>query len=801
MKKYVCLHGHFYQPPRENPWIETIELQDSAYPFHDWNERIAAECYEPNAHARILNPNHKIENIINNYQYMSFNFGPTLISWIKNQDKKLLDKLIEADIDSQKLFNSHGAAIAQAYNHIILPLASSKDKYTQILWGINDFKLIFSRDPEGFWLPETAVDLESLSILADFGIKFVILSPKQAHKIRKLNDHDWQDVTHGKVDTTRPYLQNLANGKTIVIFFYNGEIAHEIAFGNLLSHGENFVTEIMSKFNDDNKEPQLVNIAVDGETYGHHHRYGEMALAYVINAINNREDTEIILYADFIDKFPPQYEVDIFENSSWSCSHGIERWKNNCGCNSGLNPEWHQNWRAPLRHSLDFLRDTLNSEYEQEVSLLVKDPWQTRNDYINVINNRDLDSVKLFESRNSKFTFSASDRIKLLKWMELQRHLMLMYTSCGWFFDEVSGIETTQVIQYAARAIQLANELLNKDYESQFLELLAKVPSNLSQYGDAKQVYEFNVKPAIVDANKIVAHYAISSLFESYDDQASVFCYQVDRISQESNESGKSKVALGCVNLQSKITFEEYQLEYGAISFGDQNLNCSVSRKKLQKDEFNQLITNVNNNFNSGNLLDIVKQFSSEISERNYSLKDLFCDKQRKIVYEILDDVISESTSVLEQFADNHTSIINYLTSINIPIPKSLLKLFDFITNQQLKNLLHDKSLDFEKINNQFDFMKKSNINLNKEEFSFLFEKKLESYVQNFIEKSNDLEQLKIIRDMTYFIITNQIDINLWRTQNIIFDFHKSIIKKPASESEWHQYFYQICENINLELN
>ena len=372
MERYVCIHGHFYQPPRENPWLESIELQDSAYPYHDWNERITAECYAANAVSRILDSDQLITQIANNYSKISFNFGPTLLSWLEIYAPEVYSAIIEADRESRQLYSGHGSALAQPYNHMIMPLATKRDKYTQVVWGIRDFQHRFGRDPEGMWLPETAVDIETLETLAESGIKFTILAPNQAQRVRQIGKKEWQDVNDSTIDPTMAYSCRLPSSRSIVLFFYNDPISRAVAFEGLLSSGEQFARRIESAFSEESNWPQIVNIATDGETYGHHHRHGDMALAHALNYIETNKLARITNYGEYLEKHPPEYEVEIIENTSWSCVHGVERWRNDCGCNSGRNPRWNQSWRAPLREALDWLRSTLDPKYEEHGKKLFK---------------------------------------------------------------------------------------------------------------------------------------------------------------------------------------------------------------------------------------------------------------------------------------------------------------------------------------------------------------------------------------------------------------------------------------------
>ncbi|MGZ8940341.1 MAG: DUF3536 domain-containing protein, partial [Limisphaerales bacterium] len=396
MERFVCIHGHFYQPPRENPWLESVELQDSAAPFHDWNERITAECYGRNTAARIFDGEGRIDAIVNNYSKISFNFGPTLLTWMKEKMPWVHDAIVEADRQSQEKFSGHGSAIAQNYNHMILPLANERDKETQVLWGVRDFESRFGRKPEGMWLAETAADTPTLEVLARHGIEFTILSPFQARRIRKVGDKKWEDVNGARLDPTRPYLMKLPSGARIALFFYDAPVSQAVAFEKLLDSGEKFAHRITGAFSDARDWDQLVHIGTDGESYGHHHRWGEMALAYALKYIESNNLAKLTNYGEYLEKHPPQYEAQIHEGSAWSCSHGVGRWKENCGCNSGGRGDWHQHWRAPLRQALDWLRDQIAPGYEAKARELLKNPWVVRDDYISVILDRTDENVDAF---------------------------------------------------------------------------------------------------------------------------------------------------------------------------------------------------------------------------------------------------------------------------------------------------------------------------------------------------------------------------------------------------------------------
>lgn len=497
MSRYVCIHCHFYQPPRENPWLEKVERQESAYPYHDWNERITAECYLPNTKSPILGVDGKEIVVVNNYEKIDFNFGPTLLSWIERRKPEVYQTIIKADKVCQERFSGHGSAIAQIYNHIIMPLANRRDKQTQVVWGIKDFQRRFERHPEGMWLAETAVNTETLETLAENGIKFTILSPRQAKQTRKIGNIEWQNTTNESIDTRMAYLCRLPSGKTINLFFYNGKISHEISFGYLLNNGEDFAKRLISTLSENGAQNQLVSIATDGETFGHHKRYGDMALAYCLYHIETHRLAEITVYGEYLEKYPPEHEVEIVENSSWSCIHGVERWKSNCGCSAGANLRWTQEWREPLRQAMDWVRGRLIDVYENEMSVIINDPWNVRDDYISTILDKSKTILNDFLLKHAGRELSKKDKFKVIKLLEMQKHAMYMYTSCGWFFDDISRIETIQLMQCAARAMQLANEVCGVSLEADYLALLKQAPSNVEAFKTGDKVFEMLVKPTI----------------------------------------------------------------------------------------------------------------------------------------------------------------------------------------------------------------------------------------------------------------------------------------------------------------
>lgn len=484
----ICIHGHFYQPPRENPFTGDIAPQPSAGPFTNWNERITEECYRANATAPILGEHGEPRTHLNNYAWISFDFGPTLLTWLEDNAQDVYQAVLEADRESAERFGGHGSAMAHSYNHTILPLSNSRDKKTQIRWGIADFEHRFGRKPEGMWLPETAVDLESLLFLTEEGISFTVLSPYQAATVRDA-DGEWNDVFGGTVDTRIPYRVELGGRRSIAVFFYNGPLSQEIAFNGVLEDGRLLAKRLIQAIGEE-PDGVLAHVATDGETYGHHHRHGEMALAAAIEEIANDPGVSLTNYAQYLADNPPVVETRVVAGSSWSCAHGVERWRADCGCSSGRHPEYSQVWRAPLRAALDWLRDQLIPRFETAGSELLEDPWRARDEYIQVILGASSDE---FIDRHAVRELNPDERERALGLLEIQHRAMLMYTSCGWFFDDIAGLESVLVLRHGGRVIDLTRRILGVDLEPDFLAILEGARSNQEESG--RDVYQREVAP------------------------------------------------------------------------------------------------------------------------------------------------------------------------------------------------------------------------------------------------------------------------------------------------------------------
>ncbi len=610
-QRFICVHGHFYQPPRENPWLETVEVQDSAAPYHDWNDRITAECYAPNGASRIVDIDNQIIRIVNNYGRMSFNFGPTLLSWLHDKAPRTYRMILDADKASQQRYSGHGSAMAQVYNHIIMPLASVRDARTQIRWGIADFESRFHRKPEGMWLAETAVNREVLDLMAQEGIQFTILAPIQCARMRKLGAANWTETPDATCDPTHPYVIQLDEGRSIAIFFYDGPGSRAIAFEGLLDSGEAFGSRLVGGLRFDETEPQLSHVATDGESYGHHHKHGEMALSYAMHWIDEGKQANLTNYGEFLEKFPPQWEAEVAENTSWSCIHGVERWRSNCGCNGGK-PGWNQEWRGPLRQSLDLLRDATAPLAEKLAAGLFHDLWIARDAYIQVVLHRS--NIDAFFAYHATHTLTPAERVIALELMELERHTQLMYTSCGWFFDEISGIETVQIIAYAGRVLQLATKLFGAPgaaLEDQFLAILSQAKSNVPELGDGAEVYRRYVTGMKIGLEAVGAHYAISSIFRSYPEDGELFCFDLHRDSHEVFTSGRGRVALGRALIRSRITEEAETICFAVLHLGDQNLSAAVKHYNpadpAEIEAFANFSTEIGKSIRRANLPDVIR--------------------------------------------------------------------------------------------------------------------------------------------------------------------------------------------------
>jgi alpha-amylase/alpha-mannosidase (GH57 family) len=510
----LIIHGHFYQPPRENPWTGVIEEQPSAAPFHDWNERIHFECYRPNAFVRVSDAG-PAEQFVNNYELISFNFGPPLLSWLEQNHSYTYERIREADRLSALQHHGHGNAIAQAFGHAILPLCNDRDLSTQIRWGLADFRHRFGRDAESLWLPETGCNDQVMSALIDEGLRYVILAPHQAARVSTRSDSDeastgsgsdrvndlkdkWREVHENTIDTSIPYRYMRPDHpeKTMSVFFYDGRTSRAIAFEKLLASSR----ELIDAFAESASGRQMLNLATDGETYGHHFKFGDLCLAHALTEAAPARGFTVTNYGEFLEQNPPEFKIEINngsdgEGTSWSCAHGVGRWTRDCGCHTGGEPGWNQEWRKPLRDALDFLRDANIPHFEATRGALFIDPWQARDASIALIL-APTASRESFLFDHAGRWLSRAEQERALTYLELQRMLLLMYTSCGWFFNDLSGIETIQILKYAARAIDLMEQLSLPSVRDKFLEILHEARSNRPEMGTGADIFRQFVEPS-----------------------------------------------------------------------------------------------------------------------------------------------------------------------------------------------------------------------------------------------------------------------------------------------------------------
>jgi alpha-amylase/alpha-mannosidase (GH57 family) len=809
MDRYLCIHGHFYQPPRENPWLEAVELQDSAYPYHDWNERITVECYGPNSTSRILNGEGRIEKIVNNYKRISFNFGPTLLSWLEEKEPEVYHAIIEADRESRGAFSGHGSALAQGFNHLILPLANRRDKHTQVLWGIRDFERRFGRKPEGMWLPETAVDLESLQILNKAGIRFTILAPHQASRVRKKGSRDWQDVSGGQIDPAMPYELRLPSGQKICIFFYDGPISRAVAFEGLLGSGERFAGRLLGGFPESpSPSPRLVHIATDGETYGHHHRWGEMALSFALQHIDSNRLARITNYGEFLELHPPTHEVEIFENTSWSCVHGIERWRSNCGCNSGGHPGWNQEWRAPLREALDGLRDDLSAHFEERGRALLKNPWAARDDYIEVVLDRSPENISGFLGRHSIRKLSGEREIEALKLLEIQRHALLMYTSCGWFFDELSGLETVQVLQYAGRALQLAGGIFDGGIESRFLERLEACRSNIPENRDGRRVYEKFVRPVMLDLQRVGAHYAVSSLFEPFEDRSRMFCYEVEREDFLSLHSGEARLAIGKVKLTSAITREAGKYGFGVLHFGEHNVSGGI-RDYRGEEPYQAALREISEVFRRADLPETLRAVDRAFGASTYSLKFLFRDHQRKVLKMLLKKSQAEVLSTYRRVYDQHAPLMRFLSEVEHPLPRSFTVASELAIGTELREAFEADEPDVGRINGLLEEAAMFRSPLDEGGLAYTLAKNAERIALQLRAIPFELTRLQSLEALVGMGLALPFKVNFWKTQNLFHEMlqtvYPGILQRAAGGDEssgaWVRHFTGLGEKLSIRMN
>ncbi len=883
--KYITIHGHFYQPPRENAWLEEIELQDSASPFHDWNDRITEECYGPNGASRILNDEGKIVDITNNYARMSFNFGPTLLSWMELKRPEVHQAIIDADKMSLKLYNGHGSAMAQVYNHIIMPLANRRDKETQVIWGILDFERRFGRKPEGMWLAETAVDLETLDIMAEHGIKFTILAANQAKRYRRVpegngsNGHafmngadydplnltaeaeangngsangkadgsgkdgssqepgedletvedifstgrfegmpphmqhlrnpaqqpehfeDSEDTWVHGIDSRRPYLCRLPSGRHIYLYFYDEKRSQEVAFGGILTDGKKFAESLMSSFDHGTESNQLVHIATDGESYGHHHRNGDMALAYCMNYIENSDRARLTNYSEFLTLCEIEYEVEIRENSAWSCAHGVERWRSNCGCHTGGPPEWTQAWRTPLRDCLDWLRDRFANLYEVEMSRFHNDPWQLRNEYVRVPLKRSISRAEAFLRTFVSSDLKAREKTLILALLEIQRMSLLMFTSCGWFFDEISGIEPVQILQYANRGMQLCEVYYGLKLEPEFLAILEKAPSNMPELANGREVYEKYVAPSRLNLKKVGMHYAVRSIFTDDWEKLEVLNYVTKSEQFERYNAGHQRLVIGTTRVKSKITLSEEKFSFVILYLGQHHVIGHTFGKISQK-QFREFAEQTKLSFQNSDLSALIIKMREFPGKRSFSFFDMFRDEQVRLLNGILEEQLVMARNSYNKINDRNYHLMNVMRSTNLRVPESLRKNLEVVLYTDLQELFEDsdRRVSIRKLKTRKQELEKWNLKLDQNDYNRLVGNRLHKIAAGLPARNNRTEAVDNIRMVLEHIEPLGIRPPMNGLQNIIFRWLKKITHEDI-DSIFNQALIRLARHINLDVD
>ena len=800
--RYLVVHGHFYQPPRENPWIESVETQDSAAPYHDWNDRITAECYARNGASRIVNTKNEILRIVNNYAQISFNFGPTLLSWLEEHAELTYRSILEADRLSASRFSGHGSAMAQVYNHLILPLASRRDKELQVRWGIADFEHRFGRKPEGMWLAETAVDTESLEVLAEHGILFTVLAPAQCAAVRPASaatakaakalsittdaelppgGTGWRATPDASVDTRQPYRVQLSSGRSIAVFFYDGPRSRAIAFERLLNSGEGFALRMAGGFSSSAPaQPELVHVATDGESYGHHHRFGEMALSYALQYTEANAIATVTNYGEFLERFPPAWEARIVEATSWSCAHGVERWRSDCGCNGGR-AGWNQRWRGPLRAALDRLRDGAAPLAARLGTQLFKSWNGACNRYIAVMLDRAQAGAFLHAEQLRALT--KAEEVQALKLLELERHAQLMYTSCGWFFDDISGIETVQIIAYAARVLELAADLFGTEgaaLEPAFLALLAEAHSNDTGEGSGADIYNKRVKPLQVNLDQVAAHYAVSSVFKTYPEHARVFAFEVENHGQEVQNSGRGRLVSGEAEIRSTLTREHERLFYAVLHFGDQNIAAGVKRcRKGSRETYTRFATEARAAMAGADLPAVIRLFDREFNGQSYTIRSLFTDEQRRVMKLILNNTVAEAEESLLRLYADHASLLHFLSEAEVPRPSALSLAANFAINVTLRRALESDPVDAAQVRASLALAAQDHVELDRQELSFTADGRMRDAMVALAAQPRDRAVLENALAMAEAVQLLPFPANIWQAQNLWYQLAVDHDAKP----------------------
>lgn len=772
--KYICIHGHFYQPPRENPWLETIEWQEEPYPFHDWNERITSECYGPNAWSRILEDSGRIAKIVNNYASISFNFGPTLLSWMEDYAPTVYQRVLDGDRQSIERFEGHGSAMAQVYNHLIMPLADARTRRLQVAWGVRDFQRRFGRDPEGMWLSEAAVDRDTLEELVEQGIRFTVLSPRQAKSVRKFGESVWRDVSGNTIDPRMPYRCTLSGGKFIDLFFYDGGLAQDVAFKGLLDDGSRFADALLGSFGEETGGPRLVHVATDGESYGHHHKYGDMALAYALNRIERTPDIRLTNYARFLSLHEPVEEVEIIPRSSWSCVHGVERWRADCGCRDGGGPaEWTLAWRKPLREALDTLHTALSAAWERMAPDYFHDPEAAATAYIDLIMDRSKENVNAFLLRHQKQEMNGEQTTTAIRLLEMLRQGMLMYTSCGWFFDDIGRVEPVQILRYANRAIQIAERECGLELEQAFIDKLREAPANHPDFADGAEVYEKMVAPARLTLSRVGMHYAVYSLFEEFPEQLDICNYTAISERYERFDAGLQRLALGRTKVRSRVTRSDKHFSFAVIYLGQHQIIGQLD-SEMDEADFEEMFEAIRDAFLLSRTADVLGIMQRSFKGASFSFWNLFRDEQRKVLDKIVAADLEQAENAYREIFDRNYNIMNVLKSADMHIPDVFSRNLEVVINTEIRKAFENGPLNPRKLEKLDVQARKWAVPLDRPLIAFAASTRLLSALRELPLISEPVQHLDRLNRV--FKVLRDLDIapDLWQLQNEYYQLSRT---------------------------
>lgn len=680
---HVSIHGHFYQPPRENPWLGVIEPQESAAPYRDWNTRITAENYAALTCSAVTGSTGRTKDLFNCYAHMSFNFGPTLLEWLEKHSPATLERIETADQLARDTYNDNGSAMAQVYNHQILPLADSRDKHTQIIWGLREFEYRFRRPAQSIWLSETAIDMKTVSALIDHNIKYIILSPLQASYVRHFSDCEWTGVPDGTIETKHPYrlFESDSEGNThydrfIDVIFYDKELSTSVSFEHLLSDAQKLEWRIRERMDDDAELPQLVVIATDGEIYGHHEKHGNRALAYFFNEMLNTGRLATTNLSLFLQENTPCWEVKLWEGldgkgSSWSCEHGVSRWESDCGCGD-CPPEWNQEWRQHLRATFDELRGHIREIFRREGGALFNDAFDARNDYISVILDESPESREAFLARHAQRELTEEEKTIAWSLLEADRNAMLMYTSCGWFFTELSGLEPVQNMRYALRAAELVAPWSKGDLVKMLELRMMKAKSNIKEQGTGADIFTNHVLTTRYGPREITAVHALCSLCNiSEPSYMTNITLKADKKTAKDNFLCQT----GTAEAVDRMTFVTNSFYYIAAAFknGQAGVWLSTSEGEYQKAL----------KLNESKLLAAIQKDGITLESLPYS------DRER-LAGQLLKAALEKAESSLAEYFTQHKALLENITRTRLPLPNYLKAVGEEALNEELIKIVNE---------------------------------------------------------------------------------------------------------------